>query len=86
MPGLFCGRSLVHADGSPFFWLGDTAWMMIHRASESEVNTYFQTRAAQRFNVTLQVALGEIGTWNQPTRQGRNLIVLDLVFQRGRPA
>ncbi len=24
-------RFLVHEDGTPFFWLGDTAWELLHR-------------------------------------------------------
>lgn len=63
-------RTLVHQDGTEFFWLGDTAWMTIHRASREEVETYFADRAAKRFNVTLQVGLGEIGSWNQKNRNG----------------
>ena len=63
-------RTIVHADGTPFFWLGDTAWMMIHRASDEEVDCYYANRSALGFNVTLQVALGEIGEWNQPNRNG----------------
>ncbi len=30
------GRYLVKADGSPFFWLGDTAWELFHRLDRDE--------------------------------------------------
>ena len=29
-------RHLVQADGSPFFYLADTAWELIHRLDEDE--------------------------------------------------
>ena len=44
------GRFLVRADGSPFFWLGDTAWSM-RRIGPSDVDLYLSTRARQGFNV-----------------------------------
>jgi len=51
------GRFLVHEDGAPFFWLGDTAWNLFQRTSlEDEPNQpamerYFATRAKQNFTV-----------------------------------
>jgi hypothetical protein len=30
------GRFLQHADGSPFFWLGETAWLFPSRLSRDE--------------------------------------------------
>ena len=29
-------RYLVHADGTPFFYLGDTAWELFHRLDREE--------------------------------------------------
>lgn len=64
-------RYLIHRDGTPFFWMGDTAWMMLSRASDEEAEAYFANRAALKFNVTLQVALGEISKeWNFANRNG----------------
>ena len=31
-------RFIVHADGTPFFYLGDTAWELFHRLSREEVD------------------------------------------------
>jgi len=44
------GRFLVKADGSPFFWLGDTGWWM-RRIGPSDVELYLTTRARQGFTV-----------------------------------
>ncbi len=30
-------RYLITEDGKPFFWLGDTAWELIHRLDREEV-------------------------------------------------
>lgn len=45
------GTHLEHADGTPFFWMGDTAWNGVIRAAADDWERYLQTRRAQRFNV-----------------------------------
>jgi len=42
-------RYFVHADGSPFFWLSDTAWNGVLRSKEEDWNRYLQTRQQQGF-------------------------------------
>ena len=37
-------RHLVHADGTPFFWLGDTAWELFHRLNREEAELYLEDR------------------------------------------
>ncbi|RUL88652.1 apiosidase-like domain-containing protein [Tautonia sociabilis] len=44
-------RSIAFADGSPFFWLGDTAWNGVLRAHPEHWDRYLRTRADQRFTV-----------------------------------
>jgi hypothetical protein len=51
------GRYLVRADGSPFFYMADTAWQMPAKLNRAEVDQYLQARAAQGFNVVQVVAL-----------------------------
>lgn len=53
------GRRLVLPDGSPFFWLGDTAWELFHRLDREGARRYLGTRAHQGFNVIQIVALAE---------------------------
>jgi hypothetical protein len=53
------GRFIVTETGDPFFWLGDTAWDLLHRCTLEEVRHYFGTRQRQGFNVILTVALAE---------------------------
>jgi len=39
----------VHADGTPFFWLSDTAWNGVLRSKEDDWGHYLQTRQQQGF-------------------------------------
>lgn len=64
MPG---GWHLAHADGTPFFWLGDTAWNGVLRAGPSDWGRYLDLRAAQGFSVIHHFSL----TWRGlPTAPG----------------
>ena len=42
-------HSFVHRDGTPFFWLADTAWNGPLKAHGSDWERYLATRARQRF-------------------------------------
>ncbi len=52
-------RYLQHSDGSPFFWMGDTAWELFHALDRDEAQRYLANRAERRFNVIQAVALAE---------------------------
>jgi hypothetical protein len=52
-------RLLVHSDGTPFFWLGDTAWELFHRLDREEADYYLQNRADLGFTVIQGVVLAE---------------------------
>lgn len=54
------GRSLIKEDGSPFFWLGDTAWQLFQSLDREEADHYLRTRSEQGFNVIQAVALAEL--------------------------
>src|SRR5690348_16569373 len=51
------GRYLVGRDGQPFFWLGDTAWLIAQKARREDVDLYTQTRASQGFTVIQATAV-----------------------------
>lgn len=53
------GHFLQTADGRPFFWLGDTAWQLVHSTTREECTYYLHTRARQGFNVVQTVILPE---------------------------
>ena len=51
------GRYLSWSDGSPFFYLADTAWELFHRLNREEMDLYFKQRSRQGFNAVQAVAL-----------------------------
>jgi len=44
-------RFLEHEDGRPFFWLGDTAWLLFQKLDRAETGHYLEDRRAKGFNV-----------------------------------
>jgi hypothetical protein len=68
-------RFLVHEDGSPFFYLGDTAWQLFHRLTREEADTYLQDRAAKGFTVIQAVVLAELDGLNTPNAYGHRSLV-----------
>ena len=61
------GHMLETARGAPFFWLGDTAWELIHRTTRDEISFYLRTRARQGFTVIQTVVLAEFDGIREPT-------------------
>jgi hypothetical protein len=63
-------RFLINKDGTPFFWLADTAWELIHRLTESEAEQYFTIRSEQGFNVVQLVLISELDGTKVPNAYG----------------
>jgi hypothetical protein len=63
-------RFLVFADGSPFFYLGDTAWELFHRLSREEAERYLANRQGKGFTVIQAVVLAELDGLNTPNANG----------------
>src|SRR5688500_14111851 len=63
-------RFLITADGSPFFYLGDTAWELFHRLDREQADRYLQDRAAKGFTVIQAVALAELQGHSDPNAYG----------------
>jgi hypothetical protein len=70
-------RFLVHEDGTPFFYLGDTAWELFHRLNREEADKYLQNRATKGFTVIQAVALAEVDGHRDPNPYG-HLPLVDL--------
>jgi hypothetical protein len=45
------GHYLQYSDGRPFFWLGDTGWLLLKKLSREEVLAYLEDRNQNGFNV-----------------------------------
>lgn len=57
------GRHLL-VDGQPFFWLGDTVWLLGQLPSRDEVELYLKTRVEQGFSlIQLTAVMGEERVW-----------------------
>ena len=69
------GRHLVHADGTPFFWLGDTAWELFHRLSREEADHYLDDRQRKGFTVIQAVVLAELDGLGVPNAYGDTPLV-----------
>ena len=67
------GRYLVKQDGSPFFYLADTAWGLFHFNRE-DVDLYLKTRAAQRFTA-IQAIVAHYGGLDSPNAYGESVFL-----------
>ena len=45
------GRHFVDQDGKPFFYLGDTCWLLFQRPNREELDEYLKDRVAKGFTV-----------------------------------
>jgi hypothetical protein len=70
-------RFLVKVDGTPFFWLGDTAWEIFHRLNREEADAYLKNRASKGFNVIQAVALAELDGLHTPNVYGFTPLIGD---------
>ena len=57
-------RYLQHQDGTPFFWLGNTAWLLPERLNRDEVEFYLTRERQQGYNVEQIQVLNAIPTFN----------------------
>ncbi len=71
------GHHLRFADGTPFFWLGDTGWELFHRLTLEEIKLYLDNRKAKGFNVIQCVILAEQDGLRVPNQYGE-LPLIDL--------
>ena len=63
-------RYLQYRDGTPFFYLADTAWELFHRLNREEATRYLEDRARKGFTVIQAVALSELDGLTSPNAYG----------------
>jgi len=61
---------LVHEDGVPFFYLGDTAWELFHCLNRHETDKYLSDRTEKGFTVIQAVIISDIDGLNKPNAYG----------------
>jgi hypothetical protein len=79
------GHYLVQPDGEPFFWLGDTGWLLFARLNREEADHYLKDRAEKGFTVIQAVILGLVDPVATPNRYGA-LPLIDQDPSRPNPA
>jgi hypothetical protein len=57
---------IQYEDDTPFFWLGDTGWEMLHRLNREETETYLENRRTKGFNVIQTVIISEFIHMDKP--------------------
>src|SRR5437899_11032484 len=55
------GRYVVDQNGKPFFYLGDTCWLLFQRLNHEELEEYRKDRAAKGFTVIQAYVLRGLG-------------------------
>lgn len=58
------GRYLMTADEKPFFWLGDTGWLLFGKLDREEAVKYLDDRKEKGFNVIQVMLLHEVPSVN----------------------
>ncbi|WP_321345862.1 glycoside hydrolase family 140 protein [uncultured Draconibacterium sp.] len=61
---------IVTENNEPFFWLGGTAWELIHRLDKEEIDKYLTDRANKGFTIIQTVILAELDGLNTPNAYG----------------
>ncbi len=57
-------RFLVDENGNPFFWLGDTGWLLFSKLNREDAEKYLNDRANKGFNVIQVMMLHTLGAKN----------------------
>src|SRR6188768_1395523 len=57
-------RFFALENGDPFFWLGDTGWLLFSRLTREESETYLNDRKEKGFNVIQVMLIHEIKATN----------------------
>jgi hypothetical protein len=55
------GRYFIDQEGKPFFYLGDTCWLLFQRLNREEVDDYLKDRAGKGFTVIQAYVLRGLG-------------------------
>jgi len=53
-------KYLMKKTGQPFFWFGDTAWLLLTKLTREEAETYLENRRRKGFNVVQVMVLQDI--------------------------
>lgn len=69
------GRFIEKENGSPFLWIGDTAWELFHKLNREEADEYLTKRKKQGFTLIQAVVLAENDGLRTPNSYGATPLV-----------
>jgi hypothetical protein len=55
------GRYLIDANDDPFLLVGESCWLMLHRRTSSEIDSYIADRTARGFNAAMLILMCDSG-------------------------
>lgn len=58
------GRYLQHENGTPFFWLGETGWLLPQRLNRDEVDFYLSNCSKRGYNVVQIQVIDKVPSFN----------------------
>ena len=58
------GRFLMDENGNPFFWLGDTGWLLFSKLTREEAEKYLDNRVEKGFNVIQVMVVHSLNVCN----------------------
>ncbi|MBE7169409.1 MAG: glycoside hydrolase family 140 protein [Williamsia sp.] len=70
------GHYLLTGDGQPFFWLGDTGWLLFVKLNREEAGKYLEDRRQKGFNVIQAMVLHTltaVNVYGDTALKGRNV-------------
>jgi hypothetical protein len=63
-------KFIEKSDGTPFLWLGDTAWELFHKLNREDASYYLKNRADKGFTIIQAVVLAELDGLGTPNAYG----------------
>ena len=58
------GRFFITENNEPFFWLGDTGWLLFNKTTREEAERYLEDRKQKGFNVIQVMVINSVATAN----------------------
>ncbi|TKK67028.1 DUF4038 domain-containing protein [Ilyomonas limi] len=76
------GRYFTTVEGKPFFWLGDTGWLLLSKLNREAMTSYFRQRKEQGFNVVQVMLLHSLvatNVYGDSALHNRNIAMPDTI-------
>ena len=76
------GHYLIHEDGTPFFYMADTAWELFGRTTREQAERYLDNRKQKGFNAVQAVVVTQFERFNTaPNIYGNKAILNNNLYQ-----